>query len=303
MTRIKMRILITGATGFLGKNIVKSLQISSNFEIIVIGRSLEKLNSFFPEEEILKKSTDYSLESLLLLTHEVDVVIHLASQLMQRDTDQLKISQFADNLLTVEHLLIASNQNKVKQFVNTSSISVYQLGENLKENDFLSPSNIYGVSKANIESYLGYFQTKTSMNIVSLRLARLYGTGERIGLMFTDFLLKARRNESLVLFGKGSSTIEYIYIKDVVDVYMMILKDPLIRGVFNIGRGIPYSVKEIAENISSIYGNKIIYLEDKPDGVYGSVMDVSKAFKVLGWKAKWGLKESILDIKSKLENE
>lgn len=298
-----MKVLITGATGFLGKNLVNTLQKSSAIEIVVVGRSLTKLKEAFPEQNLIKKKTDYSLENLLELTKGVDVVIHLASQLMQRDTDMFKISQFSDNLLVAEGLLIASHQNQVAQFINTSSISVYHLGENLSERAFLAPSNIYGVSKANIESYLGYFQSKTKMNIVSLRLARLYGVGERIGLMFTDFINKGRNKEPITLFGKGNSTIEYVYIKDVIDIYTLIIKNPSIRGFYNIGTGTSYSVKTIASAISSIYQNEIIYLKDKPDGLIGSVMDVSKTFKELGWKTKWNLEESILDIKKILENE
>jgi len=298
-----MKILITGATGFLGKNIVKSLMMKSAVQITVAGRDLDKLNQIFPQQNLIKAVTDYSLENLNKLTEDIDVVIHLASQLMQRDTDPLKISQFNENIFTVENLLIASHNNGVKQFINTSSISVYHLEKNLNENIFLVPSNIYGVSKANIESYLAYFQTKTNMNIVSLRLARLYGADERAGLMFTDFVEKGRLGQSLTLYGNGSSTIEYIYIKDVTDIYNLIISDLSIRGFYNIGNGKSYSVKEIAETITSIYKNEIIYLKDKPDGLKGSVMDITKAYQELGWKAKWRLKESVYDIKNILENE
>ncbi len=296
-----MNILITGASGFLGKTLVKELQ-KSDLGIVVVGRSLEKLETAFGSE-IVKKETDYSLGSLSVLIRGVDVVVHLASQLMTRHTDPLKISDFYENLQVVENLMIACQKNSVKQFINTSSISVYHLGKNLSETDFLAPSNIYGVSKASIDSYLAYFQNKTKTNIVSLRLARLYGAGEREGLMFTDFINKATRKQPLTVFGKGKSTIDYIYVKDIVDVFQIILSNSLIRGFYNVGTGKSYSIQQIAEEIAEIFETKIQYIEDKPDGVLGSEMNVSKIYEQLGWKAKWGLKDSVLDIKKIFENE
>ncbi|MFV0155367.1 NAD(P)-dependent oxidoreductase [Empedobacter falsenii] len=297
-----MKILITGASGFLGRNLVQEL-LKENHELIVVGRSFDKLNDEFNKEEITLFETDYSVENLKLILQDVDSVIHLASQLMQRDTNPYQISQFNQNIQLTENLLIAADECSVKQFINTSSISVYPLKTNLSENEFLAPSNIYGVSKANIESYLAYFQTKTKMNIISLRLARLYGYGERNGLMFTDFIHKAINNETLTLHGTGSSTIEYIYIKDAISAYTKIIQSQKIRGAYNIGTGKRYSIKEIAETIVEIYENGIVYLKDKPDGIQGSEMNVDLAYNEFNWKANWNLKSSILDIKKSIENE
>lgn len=297
-----MKILITGASGFLGRNLVDCL-LKENHEIIAVGRDLTKLASQFENSKVILSKTDYSFESLNEILKGVDTVIHLASQLMQRDTDPLKISQFNQNILIVENLLIAAHLNNVKQFINTSSISVYPLKTDLSENDFLAPSNIYGVSKANIESYLSYFQLKTKMNIVSLRLARLYGYGERSGLMFTDFIHKSINKEPLTLHGTGSSTIEYIYIKDVTNLFSKIIQLPLVKGIYNVGTGKRYSVNDIAQAITDVFKNDIVYLLDKPDGIQGSEMNVELALSELNWKAEWDLKSSILDIKRNIENE
>lgn len=299
-----MKLLITGATGFLGRNLVSHLLSNPKMmpDIIVVGRSLYKLNNTF-NDFVTKKETDYSFKNLIKITKGVDVVIHLASQLMQKDTDALKLSQFSDNFNITENILLAAHHNQVGQFINCSSISVYPLRSNLSEKEFLKPSNIYGVSKAGIESYLAYFQNETDMNIVSLRLARLYGVGDRGGLMFTDFISKATKGCKIIIYGTGSATVDYLYIKDAVEVFERIIYKFRSKGIFNVGRGRAFAVKEIAESISRIFGNEVVYLENRPEGAQGSVMNVSKINNELGWKATWDLESSILDIKKIIENE
>ncbi len=299
-----MKILITGATGFLGRNLIRSL-IEENHTVTATGRSIDKLKSSFPEDSIFKQETNYSTESLTSLLKNQDVVIHLASQLMQRDTDPLKVSSFTSNIQIVENLIIACEKNEVLKFINTSTISVYPFRTHLQETQILAPSTIYGVSKANIDIYLSYIQKKISTKIISLRLARLYGYGEREGLMFTDFVNKARNKETLTINGEGKSTIEYIYIEDAVVAILEVIKLQQIEGVFNVGTGKSYSVKEIAKIVNSVFNNEgnIKYVADKPDGIKGSEMDVSKIKTNVNWSAKWSLLQSVQDIKRKIENE
>lgn len=299
-----MRILITGATGFLGRNLIRLL-MKEDHTVTAIGRSIEKLKDCFPEDIIYKRVTDYSVESLTHILENQEVVIHLASQLMQRNTDPLKISSFSSNLQIVENLVIACNKNETPKFINTSTISVYPLMKDLQETQAPAPSNVYGVSKANIDIYLSYIQKKISTKIISLRLARLYGYGERDGLMFTDFVNKALNKETLTVNRQGKSTIEYIYIKDAIDAILKVIKNQEIEGAFNVGTGTSYSVKEIAETINQVFQNEgnVAYLADKPDGIMGSVMNVSKIKANLNWSAKWNLLQSVQDIKRKIENE
>lgn len=299
-----MRILLTGATGFLGRNLSHFL-VEKGYDVTVIGRDVEKLKTFFAGLAVSKRGTDYSAESLVELTRDQDVVIHLASQLMQRDTHPLKISFFDANLRIVENIILACEANKIGKFINTSSISVYPLEQNLVESQATSPWTIYGVSKANIDVYLDYIQKKITTRIVSLRLARLFGYGERAGLMFTDFITKAINKEPLTINGEGKSTIEYIYIEDAIDAISQFVENADKQGVFNVGSGVSYSVKDIAQVVNNVFDNEgnIQFLTDRPDGIYGSVMDISKMKSEMNWGAKWDLVRSVKDIKRKIENE
>jgi|SRR5690554_3463924 len=299
-----MKVLVTGATGFLGRNLI-CLLLKEGCSVTALSRSIEKLNECFIDKAVHKQVTDYSVQSLTKLIEGHDAVIHLASQLMQRDTDPFRLSSFSSNLQIVENLVIACASNKVKKLVNTSTISVYPLAQDLQESQASSPSNVYGVSKANVDTYLSYIQNKMPTKIISLRLARLYGYGERLGLMFTDFVAKANRKEPLTINGEGKSTIDYVYIEDAIDAISCVLKNQEAKGIYNVGTGRSYSVKEIAETVNQVFKNQgnVLFNTDKPDGVIGSQMNVSKIKTDLNWVAKWNLLQSVQDIKRKIENE
>lgn len=297
-----MNILVTGGTGFLGRYIVNHFS-NKGYNVKVLGRNRTKSYNLFPSD-VITKETDYSLEDLRVHMKGVDVVIHLASQLMERSTNPLKISDFSNNFTIVENLLLSANENEVKQFIHTSSISSYSAGNINSEESCAKPSNIYGLSKLIADSYMLYFQEFTSMSLVSLRLARLYGSGERTGLLFTDFINKAIRKEKLPLHGTGSSSIEYVYVKDVVAVIDLVVGDFDIKGVFNIGNDTKYSIDQIAIAVNEVFENhgNIEYLKDKPDGVEGTQMDHLKTKSELKWTPKWDLKNSVFDIKKKLNS-
>src|SRR5690606_19041770 len=127
-------------------------------------------------------------------------------------------------------------KNLIQKLITTSSINVYPLSQELKESQTPAPWNIYGVSKANVDIYLSYIMTKVSTKIYSLRLARLYGYGEREGLMFTDFINKAKNKQPLTINGEGKSTIEYIYIQDAVRALIEFIENGHSQGIYNIGR-------------------------------------------------------------------
>lgn len=298
-----MKILITGATGFLGQNLTCALQ-RDRHTVTVVGRDAKKLKECFPDDQIIKYWTDYSTASLLELVKEQDVVIHLASRLMQRDTHPLRLSDFNVNLELVENLVIAAEENNVKRFINVSSISVYPLGIRGKESEIVCPWNIYGVSKANIDTYLCYAQTRTKVELVSLRMARLFGYGERSGLMFTDFIERARQGKTLNIHGDGTATIEYIYINDAVEAIVSVLQAEKIEGVYNVGTGKAVSVREVAETVNDIFDNQreLNFVSVDRGSVNGTVMDLGKIDVDLGWCSKWSLRQSVTDIKSKIEN-
>ncbi|MGI6292120.1 MAG: NAD-dependent epimerase/dehydratase family protein [Bacteroidales bacterium] len=300
-----MKIAISGATGFLGKYLVNYLH-DSGYNIRILARVEEQAATLF-NFKVDIYNTDYSFESLLQGLQSCDIVVHLASQTMQRTSDPLKVSDFYDvNVLITENILRAANACEIKKICNISSNSVYSSANQLpfKESEQAVPSNTYGLSKLFAEKIGEYYAFHTSMNVVSLRLARLFGYGERDSVVFTKYIKQSLLKNTLEVWGEGETSIEYLYVKDATKaIEQAIIKD-IKSGVYNVGVNQTYSVKEIANLIATVFDNKenIVFLQEKTEGNYCILMDSSAFFQATNWKAQWSLEEAVKDIKKIYDN-
>ena len=112
------------------------------------------------------------------------------------------------------------------------------------------------MSKLFAEKIGEYYAFHTSMNVVSLRLARLFGYGERDSVVFTKYIKQSLLKNTLEVWGEGETSIEYLYVKDATKaIEQAIIKD-IKSGVYNVGVNQTYSVKEIANLIATVFDNK-----------------------------------------------
>ena len=135
--------------------------------------------------------TDYSFESLCDGLTVAETIIHLASQTMQRYSDPFRVSLFfAVNITMTENLLLAAKQVGVQKVCQMSSNSVFSSENKIPFNDkdYPIPATIYGVSKVYAEKLCEYFSYNSEVKVISLRLARLFGYGERSSVVFTKYM-------------------------------------------------------------------------------------------------------------------
>lgn len=275
-----MKIAITGATGFIGKHLVKHFA-DKRHEVLVIGRNKAKLDNAFPDK-ICKYESDYSADSLTKIFSGTDVVVHLAAKLLSRDSHPHKLSPFVQsNIITTENVFHAAEQNSVDKVCHTSSISVYSESNHspLNEEIVPLPANIYGVSKLVCEHLANFFSLQTQLNITNLRLARLFGPGERESTVFMKYVSLAKEKKPLPVWGRGQTRVDYIYINDVVSAIDKAIQPGAPFGTFNIGSGRSYSVVEIAEAINEVFDNSgnIEFDGGKKERGVNVYMDNSKA--------------------------
>jgi UDP-glucose 4-epimerase len=296
-----MNIAITGASGFVGRYAVGHFK-SKGHVVTALGRDIKKLNAVF-DDSVIKKETNYSQDNLMEVLGEIDVIIHLAAKRLQKDLDPLILNPYIEeNILLTQNLLKASQILNINRFCQTSSISIYSALNTLpfKESQAPFAITIYGVSKLTCENLGNLFSAKTKVKVTNLRLASLFGTGEKDGVVFTDYVKLAKQKKTLEVWGKGETSIDFLYIKDVaLAIEKAILPDSP-HGTYNIGSCNFYSVREIAECINEVFENKgnIIFLHDKKEGGYKIYMDCTKAETELGWKPQWTLKKALEDMKT-----
>ncbi len=293
-----MKIAITGATGFLGRYLVPYLTDGS-YKVLVLARPEENADKLFSGKAKIFE-TDYTTESLKKGLKGIEGVVHLAAQTMQRDSDPFRVSQFLPvNVGITENLLMAAKDLNVSQFVQMSSNGVYSASNQLPfgESQNPLPATIYGVSKLYSEKLGEYFAEKTGMNVTSLRLARLFGYGERDSVVFTRFMKLAVAGEPLQVFGKGQTRIEYLYVKDAVAAIEKTLSKKL-NGIYNVGSGKAWSVLDIARTVNDQCNNQDNLQMDasQPERGYDILMDSSRFFKAAAWQPTWTLKEAIAEM-------
>jgi UDP-glucose 4-epimerase len=296
-----MNIAVTGATGFVGKYIVEYFK-NKDFNVLAIGRDLNKLNSTF-DNTIVKKDTDYSIQSLLKILVSVDAIVHLAGKRLQKDLDPLLIEPYVDdNILLTQNLLKTAQSLDINRVCICSSIAVYSKNNTLpfSESDAPHAISIYGVSKLACENLGNLFSARSTVKVTNLRLASLFGCGEKRGVVFTDYIDLASKKEVLEIWGKGETCIDFLYIKDVLTAIEKAILPDAPFGTYNIGSGRCYTISNIAENINEVFDNKgnISYLLNKNIVPYKICMDNSKALMELNWKPEWPLRKALEDYKT-----
>lgn len=299
----KSRILITGANGFIGANLVRRAIKNKDNEVHVItreGSNLWRLENILPNERFFRHQADISdLAQLREIFQETqpDFIYHTAAYgglPSQKD----KLDMIKTNIIGTVNLLEASLETDYTYFINTGSSSEY--GEKkspMKESDLLEPNSEYGVTKSAATLYCRNFSQKNRKPIVTLRLFSVYGYFEDRRRLFPEVTLSRLNNMRLVI-GKPDSVRDFIFIEDVLDAYEKFTEigEVFYGEIFNIGSGEQHSVGEVVTEISKICGNEAETTRDKSrERDYDSlnwVADIKK-IKELGWSQKFSFHEGI----------
>jgi nucleoside-diphosphate-sugar epimerase len=286
-----MKVLVTGATGFVGSCLVRRL-VGLGREVHVFTRS---------------SSDRWRLRDLLdqVVEHEVDLgdaagveaavqrvrpalVYHLATYggfADQRDTAAIVAANFLGTL----HLLQACERVGFDLFVNTGSSSEYGMKNSpMKESDLPEPVGDYGVSKVAATLFCRSEALRKGLPVVTLRLFSPYGPWDDPKRFLPYLLSSLLRGESPRL-STPASVRDYVYIDDVVDLYLKAAQTPRLSGeIINVGSGVQHSLGEVASLAGAALGCCVEpewgAAEVKRSEPKSWVADIAKAKRLLGWE-------------------
>jgi len=285
-----MQVAVTGGTGFLGKYVCTEL-IKEGYTPIILSRRKKKIDGY----EI--RETDYSLDDLIEILSDVDVLVHLAA----KRGAQEKISEFHDNELITQNLYDACLENGITNIVYASSISVYSDESTLpwKESDLPIPNLMYGVSKLACEHIGNIYSTNKGLLVKNLRFAHIFGFYEKNNYMINLFMRQAYNKVPLIVNTKSNIKREFLYAKDAARAVVCAIKKDNISGTFNIGSGEAFSNYEVATIINNVFDNKGNILIKNPnecEGLKASYMDSSSAFNILHFSPSYTFSEALNEI-------
>lgn len=294
-----MRIAITGASGFIGQYTVLELHAQGH-QMVLLGRERRKLDSAFYSNHIPFQlvETDY-VRDMDKTLRGIDALVHLAGMRHKKDGSMAEF--ITNNIVTTERLFHAAAQNKIRNIVFTSSIAVYNPWLNalpFSENQDCTPLTPYGISKLACEKMAYFYDQKFGTKIKCLRVGQVIGSEEREGFMVNTMIGQAIRRETIRVWGKGSGTRDYVYVKDVARAIHSALEHPELSGSFNISCGEPVSHLRLAEGINRALGNQgnLKMDPDKKEDVTPFFMSTQKTERELQWRPKWNLESMLADL-------
>jgi nucleoside-diphosphate-sugar epimerase len=299
---MKRKILVTGATGFIGSWLVRKL-IEQGESVSIIVRN-KKLNSRL--SNISHKLHVYECDlqdpglEKVVDTIKPNIVFHLAAYGAlpgQKVTIQELIDTNVNGLI---NLINVTKKHKLQLFVNTGSSSEYGVKNNsMNEFDILLPINDYGVSKAAATLYAQKIALTELLPIVTLRLFSPFGYQDDVNRLIPFVIAKALVNEPIALSSQQNVR-DFIYIEDVVSAYLAILEKKVAPGeIINIGSGQQHSVYAIVRQIIRITKSKsklewnTMPKQSRQIEPKKWHADIQKAKKLLQWSPKYTLQQGL----------
>ena len=289
------RYLITGASGFVGSNLVRKL-INENKELTILIRDnsdLWRINDLVPRIQTIK--TDFAnYEKLEKLISDIDpnFVYHLGAYGgYPFQTSIEKIAQ-VNIINTIKLFECISKCNNVKLVINFGSSSEYgQKSNPMNENDEAIPTTPYGISKLTQTKFAKFYSENVNLPIVTLRLFSVFGPFEEPGRLIFDIMTSIIKGKTIELSSPFPRR-DFVYVNDVIEAIETITNAKNIVGdIFNIGTGIMHSVEDVVNNALKIAksDNKISWnIKQKRvfDDMTPWVSDIQKTKKILKWEPK-----------------
>lgn len=290
-----MRLIVTGATGFIGKHLVAAAR--QYFEVICLTRGD---NERIENHRVSFIQTDYELNSLHKVFREGDVLVHLAGQRLTKNEANPRLVNFIEsNVKVTENLLIAASEAKIRQVVLASTIGVYSEidGMPYSEDIVTHPNTAYGLSKLMGEQLVNYYCMKNNIKSTVLRLSQCFGVGEKDSPVLMKFIRLAQGKKKLTA-QDNEFYLDEIYVKDVVEVMLLSIRKE-VEGTFNVGGGKAYSILNMAETVNSVFDNahNIHIISSKKIKNESNFLSLKKIETQLNWSPKFDLEKALIDMR------
>ncbi|MES3018246.1 MAG: GDP-mannose 4,6-dehydratase [Bacteroidota bacterium] len=306
---MKKRILITGAAGFIGSNLVRSLLKDGRYSVV----GLDNFDPFYPRTEKEKNIRPFSDDKNfrfyegdirnradLDALDDIDVIVHLAAKAGVRPSIKDPILYQDVNVAGTQNLLEFARRRNITQFVFASSSSVYGINEHVpwSEDDKLMPISPYASTKLSCEMLGHVYSHLYGIRFLALRFFTVYGPGQRPDLAIHKFFKSIINGHAIPVYGDGSTSRDYTYVEDTVKgIEAAISYESSDFEIINLGNHRTITLGDLITSIENSCGKKAIIdrQPEQPGDVPQTYANISKAQKLLKY-------HPITDLKTGLDN-
>jgi UDP-glucose 4-epimerase len=296
-----MRFLVTGGAGFLGAALSNRL-CDDGHQV----RAIDDLSAGDParlEDDVLFTRGDVAdRPKLWTLLQDVDCVYHLAARVLVSESILYPRAYNEVNVGGTVSVMEAMRDAGVRRVVLTSSGAVYgeQAEQPVREDQRPNPQSPYAVSKLAAEYYVRTIGALWGIETVILRVFNAYGPGQRLPPshppVVPRFLRQAQQGGSLVIFGSGGQTRDFVYVDDVVEALVAASTAPDVdRRIVNVGSGRETSINDLASLVARVTGREVELLHSPAEsgGVARLCADLTAARQLLDHEPRVQLREGL----------
>ncbi len=295
-----MNILVTGGAGFIGSHIVDELVAEGHRVTVVDNVSSGSWEQVSKDAEQIE--LDIRSEKLedVFKSHAFDIVFHEAAQTMVPYSMDHPEEDASINIMGLLNVLEGARRHGVRKVIFSSSAAVYGDNENVPicESEMPRPTSFYGLTKWMTEQYLEQYYKAFGLEYTVLRYSNVYGERQGIrgegGVVFL-FAKAITEGSGFTIFGDGTQTRDFIYVKDVAAANIAAMKALSSRGVYNISSNTELSVNALAEKIMAAAETTVpvSYQAGRLGDIYRSCLCNQKARLELGWQPSVSLEDGL----------
>lgn len=297
------RVLVTGASGFIGSHLTRRLvrlgaqvhAVTSNVSSVYPTRLVDLRSSLTLHETSL---IDRGALEVLASEVQPEYVLHLGAYTHVGKSWQRVDECIQVNVQGTVNLLMALAPHGYARFVNTGTSEIYgDVDVPFHEEGPVHPISPYSVSKHAAEQYCRLFADSRKWPIVMVRPFNAYGPAQTPDRVIPEIITRGLQRQPLRMT-KGLQTREFNYVEDLVDGFLLLATTPGIDGeLFNLGSGDEVSMRDLTTRILAQLGNPIEAefgaLPERPTEIMRMYSDASKARARLGWEPRTSLDEGL----------
>jgi UDP-N-acetylglucosamine 4-epimerase len=303
-------ILVTGAAGFIGSNIIDQLVKIGCKKIIALDNlatgDIKNIEAHIADNSITFIKGDITdPETCMNASKGADIVLHQAALGSVPRSIENPVNTHNVNVNGFVNMLEAARHNKVKRFVYASSSSVYGDNTDLpkKEEKTGKPLSPYAVTKVTNELYAKVFTDVYKMEIIGLRYFNVFGPKQNpsgpYAAVIPIFVNRLLKNEKCVIYGDGDNRRDFTYVDNVVSANILAAatqNQQALGQVFNIAYGATKSVKDLYSQIKNLLNSDLDanHLPPRVGDIKDSFASVEKAKTLLGYEPLVSLDNGIV---------
>jgi UDP-glucose 4-epimerase len=300
-----MHYLVTGGAGFVGSHVTEQLLSEGHRVTVVDNLATGCLSNLFPHPRLTVIQKDVLDCQPTDFHSSIDGVVHLAATASVNESWLDPLTIHRNNISTLLAVILLCKTLGISKLVFASSAAVY--GNTIQlpvvETSPTHPISPYGLQKLVCEQYGSLFAQKFDLSFIGLRLFNVFGPRQRSDSSYSGvisiFTAAMQQGAPITLYGRGTQTRDFIYVKDVAQAFSRALKYDMKPGtslICNIGTGSGVSVNQLLEGLTELFPQWRLAPQVVParsGDIQHSRADISRAIAELGFTPQWSLQSGL----------